>query len=150
MHSAASEHETSSWLVNEGLKELELLLRTVLSHQADPILLAGHDHCCVDASSGASALLGVFQILLALGGGPRLIRRTRILRCRRRWFAGGLFSGKSGLLRVLDAYGERQAAALPDAREIGMPVGGARNRRIAGERGRQQQEAQQERKFHDS
>ena len=27
MHSAASEQETSSWLVSDGLKELELLLR---------------------------------------------------------------------------------------------------------------------------
>ena len=40
MHSAASEQETSSWLVNDGLKELELLLRAVLSHQSEPILIA--------------------------------------------------------------------------------------------------------------
>ncbi len=40
MHSAASEQETSSWLVSDGLKELELLLQAVLSHQSEPILIA--------------------------------------------------------------------------------------------------------------
>ncbi len=59
MHSAASEKETSSWLVSDGLNELELLLRAVLSHQSDPILIADDDRCCVDASSGACKLLGV-------------------------------------------------------------------------------------------
>jgi PAS domain S-box-containing protein len=59
MHSAASEQETSSWLVSDGLKELELLLRAVLSHQSEPILIADDDRCCVDASSGACKLLGV-------------------------------------------------------------------------------------------
>jgi formate hydrogenlyase transcriptional activator len=59
MHSAASENETSSFLVSDGLNELELLLRTVLSHQADPILISDHDRCCVDASFGACKLLEV-------------------------------------------------------------------------------------------
>ena len=59
MHSAASEHETSSWLVSDGLKELELLLRAVLSHQSEPIVIADDDRCCVDASSGACKLLGI-------------------------------------------------------------------------------------------
>jgi formate hydrogenlyase transcriptional activator len=59
MNSAASEHETSIRLVKDGLRELELLLRTVLSHQSDPILIADHDQHCVDASSGASKLLGL-------------------------------------------------------------------------------------------
>ena len=40
MYSAASEQETSSWLVKDSLKELELLLRAVLSHQSEPILIA--------------------------------------------------------------------------------------------------------------
>ena len=40
MYSAASEQETSGWLVNDGPKELELLLRAVLSHQSEPILIA--------------------------------------------------------------------------------------------------------------
>ena len=58
MHSAASEQETSSWLVSDDLEELELLLRTVLSHQSDPILISG-DGRCLDASSGACKLLGL-------------------------------------------------------------------------------------------
>ncbi len=59
MNSTASEQETSSWLVSDVLKELELLLQAVLSHQSDPILLADNDRCCVDASSGAAKLLGL-------------------------------------------------------------------------------------------
>jgi formate hydrogenlyase transcriptional activator len=59
MHSAASEQETSTWLVRDGLKELELLLRTVLSRQSDPILMADDDGRCVDGSLGAVKLLGI-------------------------------------------------------------------------------------------
>jgi PAS domain S-box-containing protein len=59
MHSAASEQETSSWLVSDGLKELELLLRAVLSHQSEPILIVDDDRVCLEASSGASKLLGL-------------------------------------------------------------------------------------------
>ena len=59
MHSAASEQETSSWLVSDGLKELELLLQAVLSHQSEPILIANDERCCLDASSGAAKFLGL-------------------------------------------------------------------------------------------
>jgi len=59
MHSTASEQETSSWLVNDSLKEPELLLRAVLSHHSGPILIVDDDRCCLDASSGACKLLGV-------------------------------------------------------------------------------------------
>lgn len=58
MHSAASEQETSTWLFRDGLKELELLLRTVVSRQADPVLITDHDDVCLDASCGAARLLG--------------------------------------------------------------------------------------------
>lgn len=50
MHSAASEQETSSWLVSDGLKELELLLQAVLSYQSEPILIVNDERCCLDAS----------------------------------------------------------------------------------------------------
>jgi PAS domain S-box-containing protein len=59
MYSAASELETSSWLVSDGLKELELLLRAVFSHQSSPMLIAGDDGLCVEASAGAGKLLGL-------------------------------------------------------------------------------------------
>ncbi len=59
MYSAASVQETSSWLVSDSSKDLEFLLRSVLSHQADPILISDNDRCCVDASLGACKLLGV-------------------------------------------------------------------------------------------
>jgi formate hydrogenlyase transcriptional activator len=59
MHSAASEQDTSSWLVSDGLKEMELLLRAVLSHQSEPILIVDDDRLCLEASSGAAKLLGL-------------------------------------------------------------------------------------------
>ena len=59
MHSAASEQETNTCLVRDGLQELELLLRTVLSRQAGAILIADHNRLCLDASCGAAKLLAV-------------------------------------------------------------------------------------------
>ena len=59
MYSAASEQETSGWLVKESSKELELLLWAVLSHQSDPILIVDDSGQCVEASAGAAKLLGV-------------------------------------------------------------------------------------------
>jgi len=56
MHSAASE-PAPVWLISDGLKELDLLLRAVVSHQSGPILITDDDRCCLDASSGASQLL---------------------------------------------------------------------------------------------
>jgi PAS domain S-box-containing protein len=59
MYSAASEQETSSWLVSDSSKELDLLLKTVLCQQSEPLLITDDDRCCVDASSGAAKLLGL-------------------------------------------------------------------------------------------
>jgi formate hydrogenlyase transcriptional activator len=59
MNSAASMHEPSGWLVEDGLKELEQLFRAVLSRQSEPILIVNNDRECLDASSGAGRLLGL-------------------------------------------------------------------------------------------
>ena len=59
MNSAASMHEPSGWLVEDGLRELEQLFRAVLSHQSEPILIVDDDRHCVYASSGASKLFGL-------------------------------------------------------------------------------------------
>jgi formate hydrogenlyase transcriptional activator len=59
MNSAASMNESSGWLVEDGLKELEHLFRAVLSHQSEPILILNNDRDCLDASSGAGNLFGL-------------------------------------------------------------------------------------------
>jgi formate hydrogenlyase transcriptional activator len=59
MNSAASEQDTSSWLVSDGLREMELLLRAVLSHQSEPILMVDDDGVCLEASCGAGKLLSL-------------------------------------------------------------------------------------------
>jgi PAS domain S-box-containing protein len=50
-------HEPSGWLVEDGLRELELLFRAVLSHQSSPILIVDDNRHCLYASAGAGKLL---------------------------------------------------------------------------------------------
>jgi formate hydrogenlyase transcriptional activator len=59
MNSAASVHEASGWMAKNGLEELELLFRTVLSHQSEPILVADDNRTCLEASDAAAKLLGL-------------------------------------------------------------------------------------------
>jgi formate hydrogenlyase transcriptional activator len=59
MTSAASAQQAATWIVKDGLRELELLFRAVLSHPSEPILIADDDRHCVDASSAACKLLGL-------------------------------------------------------------------------------------------
>lgn len=46
MHSAASEQEADGWLANDGIKELELMLRSALCHQCEPIRIANDKRRC--------------------------------------------------------------------------------------------------------
>lgn len=55
----ASQPGASSWLVEKGPKELELLFRAVVFHPSTPILLADDDRHYQEASVGASKLLGI-------------------------------------------------------------------------------------------
>jgi formate hydrogenlyase transcriptional activator len=50
--------QPTGWLVENGLKELELLFRTVLYHPSEPILIADSERHYVDANTGAGRLLG--------------------------------------------------------------------------------------------
>ena len=59
MTSAASAQPAATWLVSDGLRELELLFRAVLSHPSEPILIADDDRNCLDVSSAAGKLLGL-------------------------------------------------------------------------------------------
>jgi PAS domain S-box-containing protein len=59
MTSAASAQQAAGWLVRDGLRELDLLFRAVLSHPSEPILIADDDRNCLDVSSAASKLLGL-------------------------------------------------------------------------------------------
>src|SRR5581483_11453082 len=51
--------QQAHWLVENGLKELESLFRTVLYHPSQPILVVDSDRNCLDANSGAGRLLGL-------------------------------------------------------------------------------------------
>ena len=50
--------QQADWLAANGLKELDLLFRTVLYHPSQPILIADSDRTYLDANSGAGRLLG--------------------------------------------------------------------------------------------
>ena len=58
MSRTLSKQERSPWLAQHGPKEIELLLRVVLFHPSAPVLLADNDRRYLEASFGASKLLG--------------------------------------------------------------------------------------------
>ena len=58
MSGILSEQKTIPWLAKHGPKEIELLLRAVLFHPSAPVLLADNDRRYLEASFGASKLLG--------------------------------------------------------------------------------------------
>src|SRR5271166_1848567 len=59
MCSASPQPQSRQWLLDSGLKRLELLFRAILYQPAEPILIADEDRCCRDASSSAGKLLGL-------------------------------------------------------------------------------------------
>jgi formate hydrogenlyase transcriptional activator len=58
MPSAASQQQ-ATWLVENGPRELEALLRAIVYHPSTPVLIADDDRHSLDASPGAGKLLGV-------------------------------------------------------------------------------------------
>ncbi len=58
MSSAASQQQ-ADWLVENGPRELESLLRAIVYHPSTPILMADNERHSLDASPGAGKLLGV-------------------------------------------------------------------------------------------
>jgi PAS domain S-box-containing protein len=56
---AKPQPSASSWLIENGPKELELLFRAVVYHPAVPILIADNDGNYQEASTGAAKLLGI-------------------------------------------------------------------------------------------
>ena len=58
MSGILSEQKPIPWLAQHGPKEIELLLRAVLFHPSAPVLLTDNDRRYLEASFGASKLLG--------------------------------------------------------------------------------------------
>jgi len=50
--------DTNHWLIENGPKELELLLRAIIYHPSAPILITDDEGTSRDASAGAGKLLG--------------------------------------------------------------------------------------------
>ena len=59
MCSASSQSSASSWLLENGPKELELLFRAIVYHPYAPIIITDNDGNAKDASVGAGKLLGL-------------------------------------------------------------------------------------------
>jgi formate hydrogenlyase transcriptional activator len=57
--SAASQLQATCWLTENGPKELELLFRAIIFHPSAPVLIADDDRNYLEASVGASKLLGL-------------------------------------------------------------------------------------------
>ena len=73
----ASQPQADGWLAENGAKELELLFRVIVFHPSVPILLADNDRHNLEASVGASKLLGLPQPVAAVNE-PGVIDRLRI------------------------------------------------------------------------
>ena len=59
MHSAASQPQRGHWLLDSGLKQLELLFRAIVYQLAEPILIVDDERNYWDASCGAGTLFGL-------------------------------------------------------------------------------------------
>src|ERR1700680_1842561 len=55
----ASQPKNGQWLLDSGLKKLELLFRAIVYQPAEPILIADNDRNYWDASCGAGKLFGL-------------------------------------------------------------------------------------------
>jgi PAS domain-containing protein len=55
----ASQPQADGWLAKNGPKELDQLFRAFVFHPSEPILLADNDRRYLEASAGASKLLGL-------------------------------------------------------------------------------------------
>ncbi len=55
----ASQPQVAGWLADNGPKELEGLFRAIVFHPSVPLLLADNDRHNLEASVGASRLLGL-------------------------------------------------------------------------------------------
>jgi PAS domain S-box-containing protein len=59
MNIVASQPQPAPWLATNGPRELELLFRAIVYHPSAPILITDNDRNYLDASAGASKLLGL-------------------------------------------------------------------------------------------
>jgi PAS domain S-box-containing protein len=59
MHSAACQPQRGQWLLDSGLKRLDLLFRAIAYQPAEPILIADNDRNYRDANCGAGKLFGL-------------------------------------------------------------------------------------------
>ena len=59
MHPASSQSQSGQWLLDSGLKKLELLFRAIVYQTAEPILIADDDRNYWEVSCGAGKLLGL-------------------------------------------------------------------------------------------
>ena len=59
MSSGGAKANSARWLLENGPRELELLLRAIIYHPSVPILIADNERTYVEASAGASRFLGL-------------------------------------------------------------------------------------------
>ena len=55
----ASQAHNGQWLLDTGLKQLEILFRAIVYPPAEPILITDNDRTYRDASCGAGRLFGL-------------------------------------------------------------------------------------------
>jgi len=101
----ASQPHAASWLVDHGPKELELLFRAIVYYPSAPILLADDDRNYVDASVGASKLLGLPREKIIGRALDDFAEPAFKLQLSERWKALLEQGEQNGALKLVDANG---------------------------------------------
>ncbi len=89
--------QQADWLVEHGLKELELLFRAVLYHPSQPILIADSNRKYLDANSGAGRLLGLSRDQII--GARSMTLQSQVSGLRLTSFGGTFWSKESNRVR---------------------------------------------------
>jgi PAS domain S-box-containing protein len=116
MSSASTQQQNGKWLVEYGPRELELLLRAVLYHSSQPVLIADDDRNCLDASFGAGKLFALSRDQIIARRIDQLVEPSFQPQMERLWQAFLEQGGQDGTLPLVVSGGA--------AREVGYVASG--------------------------
>jgi PAS domain S-box-containing protein len=116
MGTARIQERNGKWLVESGPRELELLLRAVLYHSSQPVLIADDDRNCLDASFGAGKLFGLSRDQIIARRIDQFVEPSFQPQMKRLWQAFLEQGGQDGTLPLVVSGGA--------AREVGYVASG--------------------------
>jgi PAS domain S-box-containing protein len=116
MGTARLQERNGKWLAESGPRELELLLRAVLYHSSQPVLIADDDRNCLDASFGAGKLFALSRDQIIARRLDQFVEPSFQPQMERLWQAFLEQGGQDGTLPLVVSGGA--------AREVGYVASG--------------------------